>query len=55
MAIKIFTSLMKKTFNEKKFLRLFNKITPLYVGTGPKQQNFQQLPSSFSERTLFAI
>ena len=33
------TQLIKKTLNEKKCLRLFNKKTPVYTGVGSKQQN----------------
>ena len=30
---------IKKTLNEKKCLRLFNKKTPLYAGLSSKQKN----------------
>ena len=49
---KIFTSLEMK---KKKCLRLCNKNTSLYTALGSKQQNFQQLPSDLSERTMFVV
>ena len=38
-----------------KCLRFFNKKTPLYAGLSSKQQNFWQMPSNVSERTLFTV
>ena len=59
IAIKLFTKnykkFIKKRFMKKNCLRLFNKKAPLFAGQGSKQQNFQQLSSNVSERTLFAV
>ena len=48
MTIKIFT-------NSQKNIKLKKMPTPLYAGLGWRQQNFKQLPSNLSERTLFAV
>ena len=40
---------------KKKRLHQFHKKAPLHARLGSKQQNFKQLPSNLSERTLFAV
>ena len=45
----------KKTLNEKKCLRFFNKKTPLYAGLGSKQKTFSNYQATYQKELCLLI